>query len=190
MLTPIEEEEIARRHLPNIRVPAFVPQDGVKIQTTEEEKAEAASGSQAFSALDIDTQCNRLLQELQEAHTLAGFTMLSLDFDKDVDEQMICVCACSNLRAVNYRIPVADLHTSRGIAGKIIPAIATTTALACGLVCMELLKVVQRKPLEKFRCTYIAATSQAYSSLTQVVFHEPCHPLIHVFRTQPASHYH
>lgn len=52
-----------------------------------------------------------------------------IDFDKDLDEHMEFVTAASNLRARVYKIPEADMHRSRQIAGKIIPAIATTTAL-------------------------------------------------------------
>ena len=62
---------------------------------------------------------------------------------------MAFVTAAANLRAANFEIPRCDVHTAKRIAGKIVPAIATTTAAVVGLVGMELLKLAQCRGLRR-----------------------------------------
>uniref|UniRef100_A0A7S2FAA2 Ubiquitin/SUMO-activating enzyme ubiquitin-like domain-containing protein n=1 Tax=Octactis speculum TaxID=3111310 RepID=A0A7S2FAA2_9STRA len=66
------------------------------------------------------------------------------------------VTAASNLRSLVFSIAPLSLYEVKGIAGNIIPAIATTNAITAGLQVMEALKILGREPgaLVRDTCRY------------------------------------
>lgn len=71
-------------------------------------------------------------------------TLTPLEFDKDTWHADF-IYACANLRARNYKIKERSKHYIRGIAGRIIPAIATTTAIISGLAALEIIKYATKR---------------------------------------------
>uniref|UniRef100_A0A8C0U6C5 Ubiquitin-activating enzyme SCCH domain-containing protein n=1 Tax=Cyanistes caeruleus TaxID=156563 RepID=A0A8C0U6C5_CYACU len=61
---------------------------------------------------------------------------------QDNDVHIDFITAASNLRAENYGISPATWMMSKRIAGRIVPAIITTTAAVAGLACLEIYKLV------------------------------------------------
>ncbi|KAG6697722.1 hypothetical protein I3842_09G215700 [Carya illinoinensis] len=134
-------------------VPDFQPKRGVKIVT--DEKASSFSTSSIDDAAVID----ELIMKLEERRKLLspGFRMNSIQFEKDDDTNyhMDLIAGLANMRARNYGIPEVDKLKAKFIAGRIIPAIATSTAMATGLVCLELYKVLDGgHKLQDYRNTF------------------------------------
>ena len=72
-----------------------------------------------------------------------------LSFDKDDIWAMKFVTAASNLRSHVFSIPLQCFHDAKGIAGNIIPAIATTNAIVAGVQVMQAVRlIIQKKSLE------------------------------------------
>ncbi|CAK9034573.1 Ubiquitin-like modifier-activating enzyme 1 (Ubiquitin-activating enzyme E1) [Durusdinium trenchii] len=95
-----------------------------------------ASGVTAGVKADSKAILQGLLQQLQGFAGHALPTLEEADFEKDDDfnYHIDFITQCANLRADNYHITNSDFHKVKLVAGRIVPAIATTTASVCGLV--------------------------------------------------------
>lgn len=160
------DPEYIKKILATIEVPKFVPKEGVKIQVTENEPVanESSTG---------DKDLDQVLTDLPKPSDIAGFRLTPVDFEKDDDTNyhIAQITSASNLRAIAYGISPATAHSTKQIAGKIIPAIATTTALATGLVCLELYKIIDgKKDLEQYKNGFVNL------ALPFISFSEPIAP--------------
>jgi ubiquitin-activating enzyme E1 len=82
--------------------------------------------------------------------------LIPLEFEKDDNIHIEWITCASNCRATNYSINTVSSYETKGIAGKIIPAVATTTSTIVGLIAIELLKYLNNiNKIDKYRSWYL-----------------------------------
>jgi ubiquitin-activating enzyme E1 len=112
----------------NDNYPEYVVKDNQKIAKNDEE-------------LKSFTQ-EEIVFNYKNYHHLFQRDYVNQEFEKDNDDNyhIMFITGASNSRAENYKIDPVSFDMTKGIVGRIIPAIATTTSIVAGLITIEYLK--------------------------------------------------
>jgi ubiquitin-activating enzyme E1 len=156
-ITQVKDKSAVAEMASKVNLPEFTPKSNVKIQT--EEKKEGEKEEEEETPAEELERYNAVIKDLAASHkeiNKDGFNPAVFEKDDDKNFHIDYIHATSNLRARNYRIVECDQLKTKIIAGKIIPAIATTTAMIVGAVGMELFKIVQDfNKIEDYRNSFI-----------------------------------
>merc|ERR1712083_242318 len=163
-IEPVRDEAAIAKMATEVETPEYKPKK-IVVETPEEAKAREERGEPAPKQ-DVggdNDDDEPIITALMEALTLDSQVITAekvfpADFEKDDDSNFHIdfISATSNLRARNYKIVECDRNKTKMIAGKIIPAIATTTAMITGCVTTEIIKYAQGwNDIEKFKNAFI-----------------------------------
>lgn len=130
----------------NLSEPQWTEPVGLKIKVDENDEDENdEDGDTKMNETDekLEKEINDLIKFLKNVNKSTLYKLSEVDFEKDDDNNFHIdyITACANTRARNYRIKETSRHRCKIIAGKIIAALATTTAMICGLVELEFYKL-------------------------------------------------
>lgn len=157
----VSDPSVVSRVAPHVPVVPFRPREDLHLPTSDADAGAKPGAQVKIAPLDDDSEdtaavvLGELDNALKNGTTGAPLQPLAFEKDNDANWHIAFVTSASNLRAENYAIAPSDRHTTKLIAGKIIPAIATMSALVTGLVCIELVKLVNKAPLEKYRASFV-----------------------------------
>jgi ubiquitin-activating enzyme E1 len=155
----VRDEAKARALAAQTQALAYV-QSKIVVETPEQQKEREEKKlppPQAVSGEDDEEVLQKLMVELKGKIT-NNIQVEAIEFEKDdaTNFHIDFIHATAQLRARNYQITECDFNKTKMIAGRIIPAIATTTAMITGCVAAEFYKFVQGwTDIEKFKNAFI-----------------------------------
>lgn len=176
-IVPLNPIHVAPSELQNILRGIQVRE--VKIDNSEEARARLvneAANANADATTDTEALNNvcATLYELAKSPTQIHFEELEFEKDNDANGHIDFIAFTANSRAANYKIEAMPRHRIKIIAGKIIPAIATTTAMVSGAVVIEIYKQLLGVPLDGARNFF------SNLAIPIFMFSEPSPPVVHL----------
>lgn len=137
------------------------------IESDENAKKEEILAKKRERETYADGELDAMIAEIRAlAHEAR--TLVPEEFEKDVDanHHIDFITAAANLRNVQYGMDVVERLRTKKIAGKIIPAMATSTAAVSGLVSLEMLKVLKgMRALEAYKNAWVNLGTSLHSLL-------------------------
>ncbi|KAH0792565.1 Ubiquitin-like modifier-activating enzyme 1 [Histomonas meleagridis] len=145
-----------------VEVPEWKPSKNI-INTNENDddtKKKRVNSNKAFLS-KVQSLCKKLTDVRNNDSLL---NVQEFEKDDNTNGHIDFISAAANLRAISYRIPTSNKLEIKGIAGNIIPALATTTSMICGFVTLEMLKVhnISKKNLEDFKDGFINISTASF----------------------------
>lgn len=132
---------------------------GIKVEPFQPKKVTIKADEKdntVEKAEDDEPACAALIKDLQNfnlGNSASAGKLRAVEFEKDdpTNWHIEFVGSVANLRARNYSIKEVDNFQVKLIAGKIIPALATTTAMIVGAVGLEIIKSLLDKPIGQMK---------------------------------------
>ncbi|CAG9316463.1 unnamed protein product [Blepharisma stoltei] len=138
-----------------VQVREFVPRKVyIQLENSEDQQPQPTG--------ETDIKLREELLSWTEGFSLENakpMTPIAFEKDDDTNFHIDFIHTASNLRANNYKISTIERHKTKVIAGKIIPALATTTAVIAGIGVAEFIKYTLELELEKMRDSFMNLAS-------------------------------
>lgn len=130
-----------------------------KIETDESKKAPSDDDESKSDKLDpeaIKQYAKFLSQYLKDSSTKKKLNIVDFEKDDDTNFHIDCIHATSSLRARVYSIDEVKRMETKRIAGRILPALATTTSCVSGWAMIQLITVLQgHKDIEQYKSAFL-----------------------------------
>jgi ubiquitin-activating enzyme E1 len=159
------KKEFIMSILPSLTIPEYI--QSPLSMTPEELKALGTTTKQVSKEELINGLLSTLRATTSKITSPLSITPAEFEKDDDINCHISFINSSANLRCDNYSIKRTDFQSTKIIAGKIIAAIATTTAAVCGLVMLELFKILLGKPTDSYMNRQIGLATNVFTSFTQ-----------------------